>query len=248
MAMKPMDGSMRSWLSYWSAPNKSYVNERHREAHYAVVFAGVRPHLPQGPGRTALDWGCADAYAAREIAEICGAVVLYDAADATRQRLHTRFGGDPRIRVIDAGLGEVEADSIDIVIVNSVIQYLSAAEFGAALRQIHRVLKPEGALLIGDVIDPKTRTSRHVATFLAFAARNGFLAPAVLGLARTSMSSYSSLQREIGLATYTPAEIERKLAECGFVAERLTRNIAVSPYRSSFIARKLDRAKRAPML
>jgi ubiquinone/menaquinone biosynthesis C-methylase UbiE len=246
--MTPTEGSMRSWLSYWSAPNKSYVNERHRQAHYAKVFAGIRPHLPQGPGRVALDWGCADAYRAPDIAEICGEAVLYEAAETTRQRLHARFGGDRRIRVIDGGLDELAAASVDIAIVNSVIQYLSAEEFDAMLRGVHRVLKPDGALIIGDVIDPDTPTSRHVGAFLAFAARNGFLIPAILALAGMRTSAYGQLHREIGLAAYRTSEMEQKLADCGFAGERLARNIAVSPHRSSYIARKLARANRPAML
>ena len=32
---------MQSWLSYWDAPNKSYVNERHKRAHYDVLLDGI---------------------------------------------------------------------------------------------------------------------------------------------------------------------------------------------------------------
>jgi ubiquinone/menaquinone biosynthesis C-methylase UbiE len=246
--MTSTEGSMRSWLGYWGAPNKSYVNERHRQAHYATVLAGVRPYLPQGPGRVALDWGCADAYRARDVADICGEAILYDAAEATRQRLHARFDADPNIRVIDGGLDDLADASVDIVIVNSVIQYLSADEFSAMLSGVHRVLKPDGAFLIGDVIDPDTPTSRHVGAFLSFAARNGFLVPAALALAGMRTSAYGQLHRKIGLAAYRPGELERKLADCGFASERLARNIAVSPHRSSYIARKLARANRTAML
>jgi ubiquinone/menaquinone biosynthesis C-methylase UbiE len=246
--MTPAEGLGHSWLSYWSASNKSYVNERHKQAHYAAVFAGVRPYLPKGPGRVALDWGCADAYRAREIAGVCGEAILYDAAGPTRERLHARFCGDQRIRVIDGGLDELADASVDIVIVNSVIQYLSSEELTALLGGVHRVLKPDGALVIGDVIDPDTPTARHVGAFLAFAARNGFLVPAILALACMRTSAYGQLHREIGLAAYRTSEIEQQLADCGFAGERLARNIAVSPYRSSYIARKLARANGPAML
>jgi hypothetical protein len=110
------------------------------------------------------------------------------------------------------------------------------------------VLKPGGALVIGDVIDPDTPTSRHVGAFLSFAARNGFLIPAVLALASMRTSAYGDLHRKIGLAAYRSDQMEQKLGEYGFAAERLARNIAVSPHRFSFVARKLDRANRTPIL
>jgi ubiquinone/menaquinone biosynthesis C-methylase UbiE len=125
-----------------------------------------------------------------------------------------------------------------LIIVNSVIQYLSQAEFDELLDNIHRLLKPDGALLIGDVISPGTGNPRHVATFLSFAWRHKFLLAALAGLIQTYASEYRNLQRELGLTAYTPEVILQKLRQDGFVAEKLPNNIAVSKYRSSYLARK----------
>jgi hypothetical protein len=82
--------------------------------------------------------------------------------------------------------------------------------------------------------------SAHVTTFLGFALRRGFVLSALGGLASTFVSSYRRLQREVGLASYTPEKIVGLLERHGFHPERLPRNIAVSPHRSSFLARKPD--------
>ena len=232
---------MESWLSYWNAPNKSYVNDRHRTAHFDVVFAGVRPYLPSGPSRCVLDWGCGDAFAAECVADLSGTVLLYEAAATTRDRLRKRYGACPRIRVLDdEDLDGLPENSIDLVIVNSVIQYLSVREFDDALRRFHGLLKSDGALLLGDIINPETATIRHLATFLGFAWRNNFLISAIFAVARTSVSPYRRLQRVVGLAAYTPEQILAKLQQHDFIGERLRENIAVSRYRSSFIARKSE--------
>ena len=229
-----------SWLAYWDAPNTSYVSERHKRAHYDVIFAGVRPHLPGCDG-VVLDWGCGDALAAERMAQIAGTVLLYDAAPSTRERLRRVHGAHPRIRVLDdAALSAVVAGSIDLVLVNSVIQYLGRQDLQAALTRFGSLLKPGGALLVGDVITPGTPMLRHATTFLAFAARRGFLLAALAGLARTSASPYRRLQREVGLAAYAPEELITLLALHGFVAERLAANIAVSRHRVSYLARKSD--------
>jgi ubiquinone/menaquinone biosynthesis C-methylase UbiE len=230
---------MQSWLSYWDAPNQSYVNERHKQAHYDVVFEGIRPYLPPGPGRVVLDWGCGDALAAERIADVSGAVLLYDPATSTRNRLHQLHGACPRVRILDDSAADaLAANSIDLVIVNSVIQYLTRQQLAKALTWFHHVLKPGGELLLGDVISPGTPTLRHVTTFLRFAMRRGFLLPAAVGLASIFVSPYRKLQREVGLAVFAPGQTVEMLTQHGFAAERLPSNIAVSSYRSSYIARK----------
>ena len=89
---------MDSWLSYWNAPNKIYVSERHKQLHYDVVFASIAPHLPNRRG-VVLDWGCGDALAADRIAERCNMVFLYDAAKSARARLRRRYDNHARIRI-----------------------------------------------------------------------------------------------------------------------------------------------------
>jgi SAM-dependent methyltransferase len=228
----------RTWLAYWDAPNTSYVSERHKRAHYDVVFAGVRPHLPVRDG-VVLDWGCGEALAAERIADICGELLLHDGAPSTRERLHRLHDAHPRIRILDdAALGGLAPASIDLVIVNSVIQYLGEQDLARALDLFATLLKPGGSLLLGDVITPGTPMTRHVTTFLGFALRRGFLPAALVGLAPTSASPYRRLQREIGLKSYAPAEMIALLRQHGFVAERLAANIAVSRHRAAYLARK----------
>jgi SAM-dependent methyltransferase len=229
---------MDSWLSYWSTPNKSYVSERHKGAHYDVVFAGVVPYLAGRCG-VVLDWGCGHALAAGRIAEQCSIVFLYDAAESIRKQLHERYDGHPRIRVLDKSeLDDLTTECIDLIVVNSVIQYLSDAQLSNALTLFYRLIRPSGALLLGDVINPGTGNLRHATTFLRFAWQKGFLFSAITGLAQTFISPYRKLQRDVGLAAFADEEILTILEAHGFAAEKLMRNIAVSRHRSSYIARK----------
>jgi hypothetical protein len=128
--------------------------------------------------------------------------------------------------------------SIDLIVVNSVVQYLSASQFSDALKLFCRLLKSDGKLLIGDIIAPDTPLVGHVTTFLRFAWRNGFFVAAIIGLARNFVSPYRKLRRDAGYACYTPTQMLGLLDDNGFVGERLTSNIAVSQLRSSYLARK----------
>jgi SAM-dependent methyltransferase len=234
-----------SWLSYWNAPNKIYVSERHKRLHYDVVFAGIVPHLPDHRG-VVLDWGCGDALGTDRIAERCRMVFLYDAAESARARLRRRFASHARIRILEkSGLDELVDDSVDLIIVNSVIQYLSGEQLDEALALFNRLLKSSGTFLLGDVINPGTGNSHHVTTFLRFAWKHGFFLSAISGLAQTFISPYRNLQREVGFATFTPEKILEKLAGHGFAAEKLPRNIGISRNRSSYLGRKLDNGSRS---
>lgn len=230
---------MKSWLDFWNAPNAIYVSRRHQEAHYAKVLSGIGRFMPAGGAAVVLDWGCGDALAADDLVQPCRTLLLYDRADSTRRRLLSRYAGSANIRVLDdAELDAVAPASVDLIVVNSVVQYLSPSQFADALRLFHRLLKNDGQLLLGDIIAPDTPLVGHVTTFLRFAWQNGFLVAAIIGLARNFVSPYRKLRRDAGYACYAESEMLGVLDKNGFVGERLTSNIAVSQLRSAYLARK----------
>jgi SAM-dependent methyltransferase len=235
---------MQSWLDFWNAPNAIYVSRRHQNVHYAKVLSGIGRFMPAGGAAVVLDWGCGDALAAVDLAQTCRTLLLYDRADSTRRRLLSNYADSPKIRVLDdAELGAVPAASVDLIIVNSVVQYLDRGQFADALQLFHRLLKSDGKLLLGDIIAPDTPLLGHVITLLRFAWQNGFFVAAIIGLARNFISPYRKLRRDAGYACYTADEMLRGLNENGFVAARLPSNIAVSQLRSSYLASKGDFAR-----
>ena len=230
---------MNSWLDFWNAPNAIYVSRRHQDAHYAKVLGGIRRFMPAGGAAVVLDWGCGDALAANDLAQTCRTLLLYDRADSTRCRLLANYAGSPKIRVLDdADLDAVSPASVDLIIVNSVVQYLDRRQLVDSLHLFRRLLKSDGKLLLGDIIAPDTPLVGHVATFLRFAWQNGFFVAAVIGLARNFVSPYRKLRRDAGYACYTEMQMLGLLDDNGFVGERLASNIAVSQLRSSYLARK----------
>ena len=56
---------------------------------------------------------------------------------------------------------------------------------------------------------------------LRYAAANGFLGAALVGLARTALSRYRRLRNELGIARYTEADFLDRLRAAGFAGERL---------------------------
>jgi SAM-dependent methyltransferase len=155
-----------------------------------------------------------------------------------RDRLRDRFDRNGRITVLApddvAGLADA---SLDLIVVNSLLQYLSLEELRNGLKLWRGKLKPGGRLILADVIPPDVSPITDAKALLSFAWRGGFLKSAVLGLARTAFSEYRKIREEIGLAQYTEEDIADILDEAGFGAERLPRNLGHNPARMTFVAR-----------
>jgi SAM-dependent methyltransferase len=236
--------TMSTWVDYWNRPNCIYVNRRNLDAHFDCLARDLRPLIQPGaskPGtsKIVLDYGCGEALAAERLTDGCDMLYLYDAAPTIRARVHDRLAGNPRITVLDeVGLSRLADGGLDMILVVSVIQYMGRDDLQAALRLWHRLLRPGGELLIADVIEPGTSMLHDIRSQLVFAKRNGFLLPALAGLARVYFSSYRTVRRDQGFSTYRSDEMLRLLGDAGFDAIALPNNIGPSRHRRAFVGRK----------
>ena len=157
---------MKSWIDYWNRPNGIFVNELHKRAYYGHIFGNVQPFLPRNVGNAVLDWGCGEALATASIAAQCERVYLYDPAERIRTRLIERHKHNLDVIVLDKeALQRLPPACLDLILINSVIQYVSRSELKRELIELRRLLKPTGQLLIGDVILPDTPLWRHTAVY-----------------------------------------------------------------------------------
>ncbi|HYH22833.1 MAG TPA: methyltransferase domain-containing protein [Azospirillum sp.] len=233
-----MTDNTAGWIDFWNRPNNAiYVNERNLEVHFETLRRDVVAFIPAG-GRV-LDFGCGDALIAEAVAERAGTVHLFDAAPAVQRRIRERFAGHPRVRVLDAeSLAAMPDGSVDLIIVISVVQYLSRADLAGLMAQWRRLLAPDGQLLVADVVEPHTPMYRDVGSQLTLAWRHGFFLAALCGLAKLAFSDYRRIRRESGFSTYMAADMLGMLADAGFKAKHLPRNVGPTPHRNSFLATK----------
>jgi ubiquinone/menaquinone biosynthesis C-methylase UbiE len=229
---------MNPWRKFWGQNHRIYVNDRHRAVHYRQVADDLLSVLPPRPEPAVLDYGCGDAFDASRVAARAGHLYLFDAVPEVVARLRQRFADHKAIAVVDeAQLAALPPASIDLAIINSVVQYLKAPELDAALGSIRRLLRDDGTLIVADVIPPDVGAIDDVSALLRSAARHGFLAGALVGLAATFFSDYRHLRQSAGLATYTEADFLAMLRQAGFAAERRPRNFGFNAKRMTFVAR-----------
>jgi ubiquinone/menaquinone biosynthesis C-methylase UbiE len=228
---------MNPWRQFWGRAHRIYVNDRHRTVHYRRVADDILSVLPERPDAIVLDYGCGDAFEAARVADRVQHLYLFDAVPEVVERVRRRFAGQPRIAVLgEAELAGLAPQSVDLIVVNSVVQYLQPAELSAMLATARRLLRPAGMLVIADIIDPDTGAVADVSSLLRCAAANGFFVAALSGLVATFFSDYRRLRHSVGLATYREADFLRILTEAGFAARRRPSNFGFNPQRMTFLA------------
>jgi SAM-dependent methyltransferase len=229
---------MRDWISYWDSDHPIYVNARHFDVHYANIADDIIRLLPGKEARV-LDYGCGEALHADKIAGRCSTLYLCEAAPTVRSHLQERFGKIANIAVTSPEQVEaMEPESLDLIVANSLLQYLKRGELVALLKVWRRLLAPGGALVIADVVGPQQSAIADALSLLDFARKNGFLTAAFIGLVKTTLSDYRKIRAELGLTTYDEAEMLKLLADAGFDAARLRPNLGHNQGRMAFRAQK----------
>src|SRR6202045_5380645 len=228
---------MDDWIDYYDSTHTIYASKLHRALHFELIARDIIGYI-SSPDAVVLDYACGEALSAARVAEACGQLILAEPAPGVRGRLIARFAPDTRIRVRSLDdIRKMPEKSVDLVVMNSVAQYMTPAELDAAFAIVRRLLRPGGRLVLGDVLRPEVGMLRDVLALLRFAATHGFLKDAFYGLASTALSDYRQLRPRIGLQRYSEAEMVAKLAAAGFTASRAPRNIGHNPWRMTFVAR-----------
>ena len=223
-----------SWRDFWNGEHSIYVSPRHKQLHYRRIASDLISHIP-GPDAVVLDHGCGEALDAGRVARVCGKLYLCEAAPTVREKLRAMLGGRANVAVVSPE--EVEAlpeATLDLVVANSLIQYLSRDELKALLQSWRSKLKPGGRLVVADVIPPDVSPVTDASQLLGFAWRGGFLIAALGGLVRTVFSDYRKLRAQYGLSTYTEAEIVALIREAGFDDVQRQENFGHNPHRMTF--------------
>ena len=228
---------MADWISFWDSAHSIYVNARHRDVHYATIADEISRYVPS-PHATVLDYGCGEALHADVVAAAAGRLILCEAAPTVRAALAERFAGNPKIEVRSSEqVAELREHSVDLAVMHSVAQYMSPGELDRLLSLFRRLLKPDGLLVLGDILQPNVSAATDAAALLRFAAAHGFFTAAMFGLVRTALSDYWRLRSNIWLWRYGEAEIVAKLRAAGLIAQRAAKNIGHNPARMTFTAR-----------
>jgi ubiquinone/menaquinone biosynthesis C-methylase UbiE len=228
---------MDEWIDYYDSTHTIYASKRHRDLHFQIVARDIIGYIA-APDAVVLDYACGEALAAAKVADACSMLILAEPAPGVRGRLIARYAPSTKIRVRSLEeLKNMAERSIDLVVMNSVAQYMTPGELDSAFAVVRRLIKPAGRLVLGDILRPKVGMAVDVLALLRFAAKSGFLKDAMYGLLSTALSDYRQLRSRLGLQRYSEKDMIAKLARAGFNASRAPANIGHNPWRMTFVAR-----------
>jgi SAM-dependent methyltransferase len=228
-----------TWRDFWNHNHSIYVNARHKALHYASIAKDLVPLVPSTDA-IVLDYGCGEALGAPQLAAHCGKVLLYDGASNVETSLRNRYGTSDKISVLsDSALKAWPDESLDMIICNSVMQYLTQDECREFVQFAWRKLKPDGRLIVADIIPPYVDAATDTMALLEFSLRGGFFFAALRGLVATYFSRYRKLRANVGLTTFAIPDMQRLLSTNGFEAKRHDRNIGHNQARMTFIGKRV---------
>lgn len=225
-----------TWAEFWNRETTIYVNERHRMAHYAGVARDILSFVRSHADRV-VDYGCGDTLAADRVAAACGHLYLCDAAPYVRERLSSRYAGQVNISVMTPEAFEgMPAGSIDLIIVNSVVQYLARDDLERLLAAARGKLAPGGRFVLADIVPRRVGPIGDAIQLMKFGAANGFLIAAIAGLVRSYFSNYRRVRQGLGFLQLNEKEMLDLLAKAGFSARRHLPNLGHNARRMTFVA------------
>jgi cyclopropane fatty-acyl-phospholipid synthase-like methyltransferase len=148
-----------------------------------------------------------------------------------------RYAGNPKVVVRKPDdIATMAAESVDVIVMHSVAQYVTPHELDRLFRLFRKLLKPEGLFVLGDVIPRKLSALADGMALLKFGSQEGFYGQALRGLIRTRFSHYWKLRKSLGLERYDEGEITAKLEAAGFTVQRSRSNIGHNTKRLTFLA------------
>jgi hypothetical protein len=225
-----------TWMEYWDADTTVYVSDRHKQVHYEGVARDIASQIPS-PDALVVDYGCGEALSAHMVADACGHLYLCESSGTARARLTSRYAQRSGISVISVPEFQSLPDaSIDLIVINSVVQYLSRAELERLIALSRAKLRRSGRLVLADVIPREVGALADAAQLLSFARTNGFLVAAAIGLVRSFFSSYRRVRASLGLLRLDESEMIQLLERSGFPAHRHRPNIGHNQKRMTFVA------------
>lgn len=220
-----------TWHHYWSStPDSSYLGV---EAY--VVAENLREQLPLESNQTVLDFGCGYGYVAEFLSEHVEHVYIWDAVEEVRESAHRRIN---RTNVSISSPGDQD---VDVILANSVIQYMDQQTLGSWLGRWRDQLRSGGYIVLSDVLTTPPSILSETLHWIWLTARNGQFASSIR-FARANARRYQAAKDSKPLTVYTPATLAALGSDAGLVMTEESSNYAFQPRRSTFLLRARNEA------
>jgi SAM-dependent methyltransferase/ribosomal protein S18 acetylase RimI-like enzyme len=224
----------RGWGFYWET-----IEDRQRFfAAEARDYADrLRTHIGLHGRQIVLDFGCGFGWVAAEIAADVARVDIWDGAASVRRRALTRTAHVENVHPIDLPAMEDQLRGrYDLILVHSVVQYMSADELSSWLARWRLMLAPGGVLVLSDLVQPHGHFLRDLLRYLRFGLRSGFLIDQLIGGIR-GFVRYFGTRTSVPLLAVVPETVHELAASVGLTACPLEQNLSYRNSRRTMLLR-----------
>ncbi len=223
------------WQAYWDRLEE-HVLFRVEAAHFVRrLEAALGPDL----GARVLDFGCGFGFTAELLAPRVAALFVFDASDRMRRRAQLRLAGHANVRVLGAPATWPDGLSVDLILVNSVVQYMTLDEFHRWLGQWRKLLAPRGRLVLSDLLTHDVRPLREVVEMLVLSARGGCLLR-VVRKALGELRHYTTARHVQPLCRIALGDLRERAGRLGLALEVLPSNLTYRSTRTTAILSLAD--------
>jgi cyclopropane fatty-acyl-phospholipid synthase-like methyltransferase len=217
------------WQVYWETLDDHQRLYREQAHEYVRNLTAA---LPLNPQMRVLDFGCGFGLVAATLAPLVGELFLWDASPNMWRHAQANVAGYANVRFLDRAERSppVGGPCFDLILVNSVIQYMTPEEFSGWLACWRDLLGPGGRIVMSDIIPPDGGSVAEILDLLKFSARRGFLVRA-LWQAAGELGRYRKIRHARPLTRLGHEELRRRGREAGLVVTFLPRNLTHFPRR-----------------
>jgi len=233
----PRQNRFGTWSEHWDVLPDAFAmfQEEARDTVHRLEASGLMESVHR-----LLDFGCGFGYLADALAPRIGELWLWDASVNMRTRSRIRAGIHPNVRFLDlSDPGSLPAADFDLVLVNSVIQYMGPDEVENWLARWCVMLAAEGRLVLSDVPASESGPLQEIADSLTFAWRHGFLIRSLFHAAR-EFGRYVKIRRSSPLLEIEEPDLRAMAERQGLSLERLDTNLTYREARRSFVLQRRE--------
>jgi SAM-dependent methyltransferase len=218
----------RDWIAYFDRLEDHSPLFRGQSAYYVEsLTAAMEVHR----GQHVLDFGCGFGFVSALLAPLVAHVCFWDPSPRMRSIAERNTADVPNARLCDPSRLVREQLAIDgagspfdLILVNSVAQYMAPDELRTWLPRWRELLAPDGKLVLSDLIPPGHGSLFDIADLLRLGARLGFPLRAV-GEILGDLRIYWRTRRAMPLVQIGPKDLERAAAAADLRTTVLPRNL-----------------------
>ena len=218
------------WEAYWDRLEEHVIFRVEAADYVARLKAALGPHL----GGRVLDFGCGFGFIAELLAPMVAELFVFDASDQMRRQAELRLASHANVRVLGASEEWPSALQFDLILVNSVVQYMAPDEFDRWLGQWRAMLAPRGHLVISDLFAHGVDPLREVVQLLVLSARHGCLM-SVVRRALGELRHYAKMRRVRLLSRVALGDLRERAGRLELAVDLLPSNLTYRRTRATAV-------------